>query len=254
MSDVIIRRALLSVSDKTGLAELGKALAAMGVELVSTGGTARALREAGLEVRDVADLTGFPEMMDGRVKTLHPMVHGGLLAVRDDPAHAAAMEAHGIGAIDLVVVNLYPFAQTVTRGAERDEVIENIDIGGPSMVRSAAKNHRYVAIVTDPADYAIVAKGTTTLEERKLFAAKAFALTAQYDATASRSRCGAGRSCAMVRTRTRRRRSICPPARRRAASVRPSRFRARSSATTISTMPMLRSNWWRSSGVPSRRS
>ena len=183
MSDVIIRRALLSVSDKTGLAELGAALAAKGVELVSTGGTAKALREAGLTVRDVADLTGFPEMMDGRVKTLHPMVHGGLLAVRDDPAHAAAMAEHGIGAIDLVVVNLYPFAETVTRGAERDEVIENIDIGGPSMVRSAAKNHRYVAIVTDPADYAVVAKGTTTLDERKRLAAKAYALTAQYDAT-----------------------------------------------------------------------
>ena len=183
MSDVIIRRVLLSVSDKTGLAELGAALAAKGVELVSTGGTAKALREAGLTVRDVADLTGFPEMMDGRVKTLHPMVHGGLLAVRDDPAHAAAMAEHGIGAIDLVVVNLYPFAETVTRGAERDEVIENIDIGGPSMVRSAAKNHRYVAIVTDPADYAVVAKGATTLDERKRLAAKAYALTAQYDAT-----------------------------------------------------------------------
>ena len=183
MSDVIIRRALLSVSDKTGLAELGAALAAKGVELVSTGGTAKTLREAGLTVRDVADLTGLPEMMDGRVKTLHPMVHGGLLAVRDDPAHAAAMAEHGIGAIDLVVVNLYPFAETVTRGAERDEVIENIDIGGPSMVRSAAKNHRYVAIVTDLADYAVVAKGATTLDERKRLAAKAYALTAQYDAT-----------------------------------------------------------------------
>jgi len=183
VSDVTIRRALLSVSDKTGLAELGRALAEKGVELVSTGGTAKALREAGLEVRDVADLTGFPEMMDGRVKTLHPMVHGGLLAVRDDPVHAAAMAEHGIGAIDLVVVNLYPFAETVTRGAERDEVIENIDIGGPSMVRSAAKNHAFVAIVTDPADYAVVAKGVTTLDERKRFAAKAYALTAQYDAT-----------------------------------------------------------------------
>ena len=183
MTDVKIARALLSVSDKTGLVELGKALARHGVELVSTGGTAAALREAGLEVRDVSDLTGFPEMMDGRVKTLHPKVHGGLLAVRDDPAHAAAMAEHGIGAIDLVVVNLYPFAQTVTRGAPRDEVIENIDIGGPSMVRSAAKNHAFVAIVTDPADYALVAKGTTTLDERKRLAAKAYALTAQYDAT-----------------------------------------------------------------------
>jgi phosphoribosylaminoimidazolecarboxamide formyltransferase/IMP cyclohydrolase len=182
MIDIPIRRALLSVSDKTGLAELGRALADRGVELVSTGGTAKTLRDAGLAVRDISDLTGFPEMMDGRVKTLHPKVHGGLLGVRDNPEHAAAMEAHGIGAIDLVVVNLYPFAQTVARGAGRDEVIENIDIGGPSMVRSAAKNHAFVAIVTDPADYEVVAKGSTTLDERKRLAAKAFALTAQYDA------------------------------------------------------------------------
>ena len=142
MTDVAIKRALLSVSDKTGLAELGKALAEKGIELVSTGGTAKALRDAGLDVRDVSELTGFPEMMDGRVKTLHPMVHGGLLAVRDDADHARAMEQHGIGAIDLVVINLYPFEATVAKGAERDEIIENIDIGGPSMVRSAAKNHQ----------------------------------------------------------------------------------------------------------------
>ena len=182
MTDIPIKRALLSVSDKTGLADLGRALADRGVELVSTGGTARALRDAGLVVKDVSELTGFPEMMDGRVKTLHPMVHGGLLAVRDDPAHAAAMAEHDIGAIDLVVVNLYPFAQTVAKGAGRDEVIENIDIGGPSMVRSAAKNHAYVAIVTDPADYALVAKGATSLDERKRLAARAFAATAAYDA------------------------------------------------------------------------
>ena len=182
MNDIPIRRALLSVSDKTGLVELATGLAAQGVELVSTGGTAKALRDAGLTVRDVSDLTGFPEMMDGRVKTLHPMVHGGLLAVRDDPAHAAAMTDHGIGAIDLVVVNLYPFLQTVMKGADRPEVIENIDIGGPSMVRSAAKNHAFVAIVTDPADYATVAKGSTTLDERKRLAAKAFQATAEYDA------------------------------------------------------------------------
>jgi phosphoribosylaminoimidazolecarboxamide formyltransferase/IMP cyclohydrolase len=184
MTDIKIRRALLSVSDKTGLADLGRALAEQGVELVSTGGTAKALREAGLEVRDVSDLTGFPEMMDGRVKTLHPMVHGGLLAVRDDPEHAKAMADHGIGAIDLVVVNLYPFQQTVAKGAGRDEVIENIDIGGPSMVRSAAKNHAYVAIVTDPADYAgiIESEGMTNLEQRKWLAAKAFSSTAAYDA------------------------------------------------------------------------
>ncbi|MGN6499451.1 MAG: bifunctional phosphoribosylaminoimidazolecarboxamide formyltransferase/IMP cyclohydrolase, partial [Tsuneonella sp.] len=191
MTEVTIRRALLSVSDKEGLADLGARLAKAGVELISTGGTAKALRDAGLTVKDVSDVTGFPEMMDGRVKTLHPMVHGGLLAVRDDPAHAAAMEAHEIGAIDLVVVNLYPFEATVARGAERDEVIENIDIGGPSMVRSAAKNHRYVTIVTDPADYdALIAElgehdGATTLEFRKAMAAKAFAATAAYDAMIS---------------------------------------------------------------------
>ena len=191
MSDVTIRRALLSVSDKDGLLDLGARLAKGGVELVSTGGTARALREAGLTVRDVSDLTGFPEMMDGRVKTLHPMVHGGLLAVRDNPDHAAAMEAHEIGAIDLVVVNLYPFEDTVARGAERDEVIENIDIGGPSMVRSSAKNHRYVTIITDPADYDdLLAEladhdGGTTLDFRKRMAAKAFAATAAYDSAIS---------------------------------------------------------------------
>ncbi|MBV1689765.1 bifunctional phosphoribosylaminoimidazolecarboxamide formyltransferase/IMP cyclohydrolase [Novosphingobium sp. G106] len=188
MTDVTIRRALLSVSDKAGLADLGKALAARGVELVSTGGTAKALRDASLTVRDVSDLTGFPEMMDGRVKTLHPMVHGGLLAVRDDAEHAKAMAEHGIGAIDLVVVNLYPFQQTVAKGAERDEVIENIDIGGPSMVRSAAKNHAYVTILTDPADYATLLTeleetgGASRLEFRKVMAAKAFAATAAYDA------------------------------------------------------------------------
>ncbi len=188
MSDVKIARALLSVSDKTGLAGLGAALVRHGVELVSTGGTAKALREAGLTVRDVADLTGFPEMMDGRVKTLHPNVHGGLLAVRGDPAHARAMVDHGIVPIDLVVVNLYPFAQTVAQGAERDEIIENIDIGGPSMVRSAAKNHADVACLTDPADYgALIAEldargGATTAVTRIRLAAKAFAQTAAYDA------------------------------------------------------------------------
>ena len=186
-----IRRALLSVSDKAGLVELGQALAARGVELVSTGGTARALREAGLAVKDVSELTGFPEMMDGRVKTLHPKVHGGLLGVRDNPEHAAAMAAHEIGAIDLVVVNLYPFEATVMKGAPRDEVIENIDIGGPSMVRSAAKNHAFVTIVTDPGDYpALLAeleakRGATGTEFRKLMAARAFAATAAYDAMIS---------------------------------------------------------------------
>lgn len=187
MTDITIKRALLSVSDKTGLAELGAALAAHGVELVSTGGTAKALRDAGLAVMDISDLTGFPEMMDGRVKTLHPIVHGGLLAVRDNPEHVAAMDAHGIGAIDLVVVNLYPFAATVAKGASREDIIENIDIGGPSMVRSAAKNHESVAIVTDPADYArLIAEmseksGATSYDFRRLLAAKAYAATAAYD-------------------------------------------------------------------------
>ncbi len=185
MTDVKITRALLSVSDKSGLVALGQALAANGVELVSTGGTAKALREAGLTVRDISDLTGFPEMMDGRVKTLHPVVHGGLLAVRDNPEHLAAMAEHHIGPIDLVVVNLYPFAATVAKGAARDEIIENIDIGGPSMIRSAAKNHAFVAIVTDVADYDLVAGGFTTLEQRKRLAAKAYATTAVYDAAIS---------------------------------------------------------------------
>ena len=190
MSDNEIKRALLSVSDKTGLADLGAALAARGVELVSTGGTAKALRDAGLSVKDVSDLTGFPEMMDGRVKTLHPTVHGGLLALRDNAEHVAAMEAHGIGAIDLVVVNLYPFEATVAKGADRAEIIENIDIGGPSMVRSAAKNHQFVTIVTDPADYAelleeLAQNGATTLDFRRKCAAKAFAVTAAYDSMIS---------------------------------------------------------------------
>lgn len=188
MQNVAIKRALLSVSDKSGIVELGAALAAAGVELVSTGGTAKALRDAGLTVRDVSDLTGFPEMMDGRVKTLHPMVHGGLLAVRDNADHAAAMKDHGIGAIDLVVINLYPFEKTVASGADRATIIENIDIGGPSMVRSAAKNHGFVTILTDPADYAgfteeiADGKGATSPAFRIRMAAKAYARTASYDA------------------------------------------------------------------------
>ena len=188
MGEPVIKRALLSVSDKSGLAQLGQALAAKGVELVSTGGTAKALREAGLTVKDVSDLTDFPEMMDGRVKTLHPMVHGGLLAVRDDADHVAAMDDHGIGAIDLVVVNLYPFEETVAKGAKRDEIIENIDIGGPSMVRSAAKNHAFVTIVTDPADYGELTAeldehdGATSQPFRVRMAGKAYARTAAYDA------------------------------------------------------------------------
>jgi len=186
MTDLVpVRRALISLSDKTGLDILAAGLAKAGVELVSTGGTAKALRDLGHEVRDVSELTGFPEMMDGRVKTLHPMVHGGLLAVRDNPDHVAAMDAHGISAIDLAVVNLYPFEATVAGGADRDTIIENIDIGGPSMVRSAAKNHAHVAIVTDPADYpellAQLDQGGTTSAFRRRLAAKAFARTAAYD-------------------------------------------------------------------------
>src|SRR5881394_560995 len=192
MTDLVpVRRALISLSEKSGLDELAAGLAKHGVEIVSTGGTAAKLRELGATVRDISDLTGFPEMMDGRVKTLHPKVHGGLLGVRDNPEHAAAMEQHGIAPIDLVVVNLYPFLSTVMSGADRETIIENIDIGGPSMVRSAAKNHAYVAIVTDPADYdALLADldangGSTSLELRKRLAAKAFALTAAYDSTIS---------------------------------------------------------------------
>jgi phosphoribosylaminoimidazolecarboxamide formyltransferase / IMP cyclohydrolase len=187
MATVAIRRALLSVSDKSGIVELAQALAARGVELVSTGGTAKAIRDAGLPVKDVADLTGFPEMMDGRVKTLHPVVHGGLLAVRDDAAHVASMEEHGIGPIDLLVINLYPFEATVAKGAGRDEVVENIDIGGPAMVRSSAKNHAFVTVLTDPADYPellarLDADGGTDAAFRIRMAGKAYALTAAYDA------------------------------------------------------------------------
>jgi len=191
MTDIVpVRRALISLSDKGRIEELAEGLARHGVEIVSTGGTAAKLRESGAQVRDISDLTGFPEMMDGRVKTLHPKVHGGLLGVRDNPDHAAAMEEHGIAPIDLVVVNLYPFLNTVMSGADRDTVIENIDIGGPSMVRSAAKNHAHVAIVTDPADYPALLEqldgnGGTTLEFRKKLAAKAFALTAAYDSIIS---------------------------------------------------------------------
>ena len=187
MSERAITRALLSVSDKSGLADLGAALAARGIELVSTGGTAKALRDAGLEVRDISDLTGFPEMMDGRVKTLHPKVHGGLLALRDNAEHVEAMEAHDIGPIDLVVVNLYPFEATVAKGAGREEIIENIDIGGPSMVRSAAKNHGFVTILTDPADYLPLVEemntndGATSQAFRTRMAGKAYARTAAYD-------------------------------------------------------------------------
>ena len=186
-----LNRALLSVSDKTGLVELGKALAARGVELLSTGGSAKTLREAGLDVRDVADVTGFPEMMDGRVKTLHPMVHGGLLALRDDEGHVAAMSEHGIGPIDLLVVNLYPFEDTVAKGGDYDTCIENIDIGGPAMIRAAAKNHGFVSVVVDVQDYQPLLNeldanaGQTTYAFRQTLAQTAYARTAAYDAAVS---------------------------------------------------------------------
>jgi phosphoribosylaminoimidazolecarboxamide formyltransferase/IMP cyclohydrolase len=182
-----VSRALLSVSDKTGLIDFARVLTGHGIELVSTGGTRKALAEAGLPVRDVSDLTGFPEMMDGRVKTLHPKVHGGLLAVRADAAHVGAMQVHGIPAIDLLVVNLYPFEETMAKGAGFDDCIENIDIGGPAMIRAAAKNHADVAVIVEPADYAVLAAelaahgGSTTLTLRRRLAAKAFGRTATYD-------------------------------------------------------------------------
>ncbi|KZY30404.1 bifunctional phosphoribosylaminoimidazolecarboxamide formyltransferase/inosine monophosphate cyclohydrolase [Roseovarius sp. HI0049] len=186
-----LRRALLSVSDKTGLVRLGKALSERGVDLLSTGGSAKTLREAGLDVRDVADVTGFPEMMDGRVKTLHPMVHGGLLALRDNADHVAAMEQHGIGPIDLLVVNLYPFEETVAKGADYDTCIENIDIGGPAMIRAAAKNHAFVSVVVDVEDYQPLLDeldandGQTSYEFRQRLALTAYARTGAYDAAVS---------------------------------------------------------------------
>jgi phosphoribosylaminoimidazolecarboxamide formyltransferase / IMP cyclohydrolase len=182
-----IARALLSVSDKTGLVPFARALADAGVTLLSTGGSARMLREAGLEVTEVSDHTGFPEMMDGRVKTLHPIIHGGILARRDLDSHVAAMDEHGIGPIDLVAINLYPFAETVAAGADFDTCIENIDIGGPAMLRSAAKNHAFVVVLTDPGDYDAVAEelarnnGRTSLDLRRRLAARAYAHTGAYD-------------------------------------------------------------------------
>ena len=186
-----ITTALLSVSDKTGLIEFGKFLAQQGVLLLSTGGTAKTLREAGLTVKDVSEHTGFPEMMDGRVKTLHPTVHGGLLGRRDSLEHMGAMHTHGITPIDLLVINLYPFEETVARGGTTEDCIENIDIGGPAMIRSAAKNHDDVTVVVDPADYALITAdmqqyaGATQLSTRRQLAAKAYRRTASYDAAIS---------------------------------------------------------------------
>jgi phosphoribosylaminoimidazolecarboxamide formyltransferase/IMP cyclohydrolase len=186
---VPLKTALISVSDKTGLLDLAKALASGGVKLLSTGGTAKTLRDAGLSITDVSDHTGFPEIMDGRVKTLHPKIHGGLLGRRDDPDHRAAMADHEIEGIDLLIVNLYPFRETVAKGADAETCIENIDIGGPALIRAAAKNHAFVAVVTDPADYADIAAavtaGGTTLDQRRRLAGKAYAATASYDSAIS---------------------------------------------------------------------
>ena len=187
----MITRALISVSDKTGLLEFARFLVQQKVEILSTGGTASALRDAGIAVTEVSDHTGFPEIMDGRVKTLHPKIHGGILAIRDNATHRESLTKHEITLIDLVVINLYPFEATVAKGADFDTCIENIDIGGPSMVRSAAKNHAFVTIVVDPADYSVVmeemksGKGATTPESRRKFAAKAFSRTAAYDSAIS---------------------------------------------------------------------
>ena len=187
MENIAVRRALISVSDKTGLAPFARTLAARGVEIISTGGTAKALADAGVPVIGISDITGFPEMLEGRVKTLHPNVHGGILADRDKPDHMATLSEHAIQPIDLVCVNLYPFAATIARpDVTLEDAVENIDIGGPSMVRSAAKNHHGVAIVVDPADYVVVLEeleqtNLLSLKTRKRLAAKAFAHTAAYD-------------------------------------------------------------------------
>jgi phosphoribosylaminoimidazolecarboxamide formyltransferase / IMP cyclohydrolase len=186
-----ITRALISVSDKTGLLDLARFLHGRGVEILSTGGTSKALRDAGIPTVDVSDYTGFPEMMDGRVKTLHPLVHGGILNIRTDANHQKAMKDHNISAIDLVVINLYPFESTVAAGADFDHCIENIDIGGPSLIRGAAKNHSFVTVVVNPADYALVMQemeannGATTLATRKKLAAAAYSRTGAYDAAIS---------------------------------------------------------------------
>ena len=186
-----IRRALFSVSDKSGLPEFARFLHQAGVELISTGGTAKAIKGEGLPVKEVAEVTGFPEMLDGRVKTLHPIIHGGILGIRGNAEHEKIMAEHKIGPIDLIVVNLYPFEKTVAAGADFDTCVENIDIGGPAMIRSAAKNHAGVTVVVDPLDYILVMadmkanNGAVREQTRKQLAARAFARTAAYDAAIS---------------------------------------------------------------------
>ena len=276
MTNRKISRALLSVSDKTGLIDFAKGLAGHGVMLISTGGTAKALRDAGLKVSDVSEITNFPEMMDGRVKTLHPNVHGGLLALRDKPDHAAAMKEHGIEGIDLLVCNLYPFEATVARGADFETTIENIDIGGPAMTRSAAKNHDWVTVVVDVEDYKAVLDemaahdGATTLSLRRTLAQRAFARTAAYDAAVSNWFAGelekdgdkraaappqlwraAAPAVALWREPASAGGLLCRRLARAPASPAPGSFRARNCPTTTSTTPTRPMNWWRSS-IPSR--
>jgi phosphoribosylaminoimidazolecarboxamide formyltransferase/IMP cyclohydrolase len=188
-----IERAIISVTDKTGVVEFAKALSGFGIQILSTGGTARAMRDGGVNVTDISDYTGFPEMLDGRVKTLHPKVHGGILGVRDNPEHVNMMKENGIENIDLLVINLYQFEKTVAReGVTLDEAVENIDIGGPAMLRSSAKNFRYVTVLVDPSDYGPVLKemeekgGATLLETRFRLAKKVFKLTHEYDGAISR--------------------------------------------------------------------
>jgi phosphoribosylaminoimidazolecarboxamide formyltransferase/IMP cyclohydrolase len=254
-----IRRALLSVSDKTGIVDFARGLHAAGVALLSTGGTARLLAEAGIPVTEVSDYTGFPEMLDGRVKTLHPKVHGGLLARRDLPEHMDALERHGIGPIDLLAVNLYPFDATVAKpDCSFEDAIENIDIGGPAMLRAAAKNHAGVTVVVDPADYATVLAhvrdgGGVDAALRLALATKVFAHTARYDGAIANwlsalapdggraawsCSCTSCRTCATARTRTRPPRSTATRGRPKGRSRRSSSCRARSSPTTTSRTRM----------------
>lgn len=183
-----VHRALISVTDKTGLVDFARGLEQLGVQLLSTGGTARLLRENGISITEVSDYTGFPEMLDGRVKTLHPKIHGGILGIRDRREHVETMKKHGIEPIDMVVVNLYAFAKTVARpGCTLEEAVENIDIGGPTLIRASAKNHRHVAVVTDPEDYGFIleemkrSKGSLSRKTSMRLACKAFCLTHDYD-------------------------------------------------------------------------